>query len=82
MRLARTGLVIDVPAGVTIVEALRAHGVYVRTSCETGACGTCRTAMLEGEADHRDLVLFDDEMADFIMVCVSRALTPELTLDL
>jgi len=60
---------------------MRAHGLDVPSSCESGTCGTCRTRLLEGVADHRDLVLSDAEQADSIMVCVSRARTPELVLD-
>ena len=69
-------------AGVSIIEALRAHGCRVPSSCESGTCGTCRTRLLAGEPDHRDLVLTDAERADHIMVCVSRAKSAELVLDL
>jgi len=81
VRLARSGEVIDVPADKTILEALRAHGLDVPSSCETGTCGTCRTKLIAGEADHRDLVLHDHERADTIMICVSRAHSDEITID-
>lgn len=47
-------------------------------------CGTCETAILEGEADHRDHYLDDDERAEqkTMMLCVSRAKTKRLVLDL
>ena len=38
--------------------------------------------LLAGEADHRDFVLSDSERLREIMVCVSRAHTPELTVSL
>lgn len=84
VRLAGSGAVVAVPAGTTILEALRAAGHDLPSSCETGTCGTCRTTLLEGEADHRDLVLMEHEKAAQIMVCVSRAApgTAELVLDL
>jgi phthalate 4,5-dioxygenase reductase subunit len=82
VRLARSGAVVPVPAGVSILDALREHGCRVSASCESGTCGTCRTNLLAGEADHRDLVLLEHERADQIMVCVSRATSPELLLDL
>src|SRR5215813_12702474 len=72
VRLARSGRTIEVPAGTTILEALRAGGLEVSSSCESGTCGTCRTGLIAGEADHRDLVLSDDERARNIMVCISR----------
>ena len=81
VRLARSGAVIEVPASKTILEALREHGLDVPSSCETGTCGTCRTKLIAGEADHRDLVLHDHERVDTIMICVSRARTDEITID-
>jgi phthalate 4,5-dioxygenase reductase component len=81
VRLARSGKVIDVPTTKTILEVLRENGVEVPSSCETGTCGTCRTKLIAGEADHRDLVLAEHERADTIMICVSRARTDEITID-
>ena len=81
VRLARSGTVVDVPADRSILEALRAAGHDVPSSCESGTCGTCRTRLAGGEADHRDLVLSDDDRAHHIMVCVSRAKSDELVLD-
>jgi phthalate 4,5-dioxygenase reductase component len=81
VRLARTGGVVDVPADQSILEALRAAGLVVPSSCESGTCGTCRTGLVDGQPDHRDLVLSDAERESNIMVCVSRALSDELTID-
>jgi phthalate 4,5-dioxygenase reductase subunit len=81
VQLARSGEVVEVPVGTTILEALRAHGLDVPSSCESGTCGTCRTRLISGEADHRDLVLSEHEHADTIMVCVSRARDDELVID-
>ena len=81
VRLARSGTTVDVGAHQSILEALRTHGLDVPSSCESGTCGTCRTKLLEGVADHRDLVLSEAEQADNIMICVSRARTPELVVD-
>jgi len=81
VKLAKSGVTIDVPAGTTIMEAMRTAGHNVPSSCESGTCGTCRTRLLEGEADHRDLVLTEAERGSQIMICVSRAKTPELVID-
>ena len=53
-------------------------------SCTEGICGTCETKVLAGVVDHRDFLLTDEEKAaqNTMFVCVSRALTPELTLDI
>ncbi len=81
VKLARSGALLDVPTDKTILEVLRAHGLDVPSSCETGTCGTCRTKLLTGEADHRDLVLAEHERKDTIMICVSRAKGEEITID-
>jgi len=82
VRLARSAKTITVPPGVSILEALRTAGLDVPSSCESGTCGTCRTGLLAGVADHRDYVLDEDEQQSAIMICVSRAQTDELVLDL
>jgi phthalate 4,5-dioxygenase reductase subunit len=81
VRLARRGITIGVPAGMSILDALRRHGIHVSSSCESGTCGACRTGLLQGVADHRDYILEEDETRE-IMICVSRAKSDELVLDL
>ena len=82
VRLQKANVTINVAAEQSILEALRAAGHHVPSSCESGTCGSCRTRLVGGEADHRDMVLSDDERAQQIMVCVSRAVSAELVLDL
>jgi phthalate 4,5-dioxygenase reductase subunit len=79
--LARSGERIEVAPGVSILEAIRARGHEAPSSCESGTCGTCRTRLLAGEADHRDFVLAQDERAAQVMICVSRAVSPEIVID-
>ncbi|HET7678695.1 MAG TPA: PDR/VanB family oxidoreductase [Xanthobacteraceae bacterium] len=81
VKLARSGGAVEVPAEKTILESIRAAGHEAPSSCESGTCGTCKTKLLAGEADHRDLVLTDGERNDHIMICVSRAKSDELTID-
>ena len=81
VKLARADATVEVPIGRSSLEALRAAGHEAASSCESGTCGTCRTRLLAGLPDHRDLVLADHERADNIMICVSRALSDELVLD-
>jgi phthalate 4,5-dioxygenase reductase subunit len=81
VRLARSGREFQVPVGKTIVQVLREHGCPAPSSCESGTCGTCRTTLLEGQADHRDMVLMDDEKDTQIMICVSRARSGRLVID-
>lgn len=82
VKLARSGIEFEVSVGKSILGAAREHGCAVPSSCESGTCGTCRTGLIEGEADHRDMVLMADEMDRQIMICVSRAKSDRLVLDL
>lgn len=82
VRLHRSGEEIEVPADISIVEALRDHGHYVDTSCEDGICGTCITRYLEGEPEHRDHVLDDEDRESYVLICCARSRTPVLVLDL
>ncbi|WP_147917787.1 Rieske 2Fe-2S domain-containing protein [Ruania zhangjianzhongii] len=82
--LSRSVMNLTVEPGATILETVRAAGVSVASSCEQGACGTCRVTVIGGEPDHQDVYLDDEEKAAgrSLMTCVSRSLSPTLTLDL
>ena len=84
VRLAASGRTVAVPAGQTILEALREAGLDVPSSCEQGICGTCETRVLGGEPDHRDSLLSDDERRAnrSMMICCSGSRSAELVLDL
>ena len=78
VELARSGVTVTVPAGVSVLDAVRAAIPGVMSSCEQGICSACETAVLAGLPDHRDSVLTAKEHAanNYMMICVSRALTP------
>ena len=84
VQLASSGKTITVPAGQSVVEALKAHGIVVPVSCEQGVCGTCLTRVVEGEPDHRDMYLTDEEKLqnDQFLPCCSRSRSERLVLDL
>lgn len=84
VELARSGLVLEVPADRTILQVVREHGIDVHSACEEGVCGTCETRLLGGQAEHRDVLLSEREKAlnCSMMVCVSRAKSGRLVLDL
>ncbi len=84
INLARSGLTLTVTAGETILEVLTANGIPVESSCEQGACGTCAVGVIDGVADHQDVYLTDTErrVGERLMVCVSRAQSDHLTLDI
>lgn len=82
--LKRDGRTFAVPAGTSILEVLEGHGLAIPFSCREGLCGTCRTTVLAGRPDHRDYVLSDEEReaGTAMMLCVSRAQSDDLVLDL
>ncbi|MFE4539986.1 PDR/VanB family oxidoreductase [Streptomyces scopuliridis] len=84
VELARTGTTITVPADRTILEAVREVRPDVPFSCEEGYCGSCETRVLGGTPDHRDEVLGTNEQGRdrTMMICVSRATSERLLLDL
>jgi len=84
VQIASTGRTFVIPAGSSITEFLMKNGVEIPTSCEQGVCGTCLTRVLEGEPDHRDQFLTDEEHAknDQMLPCCSRAKSRKLVLDL
>jgi len=82
IKIASTGAVYDVPEDRSIVEVLWDAGFDIDTSCETGLCATCMTRYLEGEPDHQDMVLDEEERTEYLCVCCSRSSTPLLVLDL
>lgn len=82
VKIASTGAMLEVPAERSIADVLEEAGVHVETSCQAGLCATCKIRYLEGEVDHRDYILGDDEHGQWLTACVSRATSGVLVLDL
>jgi len=80
--LAKSGERHEIPVDKSILEILRAAGKTLPSSCESGTCGTCKTRLISGEPDHRDLALSEQEKTRNIMICVSRAKSNEIVLDI
>ncbi|MFI7432244.1 PDR/VanB family oxidoreductase [Micromonospora haikouensis] len=84
VELALSGRTVTVPPGTPILRAVEEAGVQVLSSCREGTCGTCETPVLAGVPEHRDSLLTERERAagDTMLICVSRARTPRLVLEL
>lgn len=84
IRIHNSGQVVRVPEGITVVKALAGAGIQIPVSCEQGVCGTCLTKVVEGEPDHRDMYLTDDEKqaCNVFLPCCSRAKSGTLVIDL
>jgi phthalate 4,5-dioxygenase reductase subunit len=79
VELARSGLLLQVPAEKTILEVVREAGIDAPFVCREGWCGNCRTKLLSGRPDHRDDMHEEDEMEpqDNLYICISRAMPGE-----
>jgi ferredoxin-NADP reductase len=84
VEIASTGRTLTVPADRSVLEVLEEAGLPVLSSCREGTCGTCETGVLDGVPEHRDALLTEEERAagDVMFVCVSRAASKRLVLDL
>lgn len=84
VKIASTGQLIPIASEQTVTSALEKCGIVIDVSCEQGICGTCLTNVLEGELDHRDMILTDEERNSnkIFTPCCSRSKTKMLVLDL
>jgi ferredoxin-NADP reductase len=81
----RSGRLVSVGAGTTILDALDAAGIDTLSDCRRGECGLCLTDVLDPHEglDHRDSYLTADEKAaqTQLTICCSRARGPLVDLD-
>jgi vanillate O-demethylase ferredoxin subunit len=84
VQLNSTGEIHIIPADKSIIEVLEEAGVDLVYDCQRGDCGICETVVISGTPDHRDVVLSEEDKAagDVMQICVSRALSRRLVLDL
>ncbi|MEW9671514.1 2Fe-2S iron-sulfur cluster-binding protein [Ammoniphilus sp. 3BR4] len=82
--LKQSGQALDVSSEQSLLECLLQSGVKAPYSCRSGGCGSCEVEVLEGQVDHRDLFLSEEEKKQnkVILTCVSRAKSKELVLNL
>ena len=82
--LEMSDITLTIEPDESILDAVKAAGIGVLHSCGVGTCGTCETPVLEGVPEHRDSALDEEQQAenDCMMICVSRACTARLVLDL
>lgn len=84
VELRRTGVTFTVDEGSSILEEVQKVLPNHPFSCEAGYCGECETRVLDGEPDHRDDYLTEEEQeqGDVMMICVGRCKGARLVLDL
>ncbi|MET4577501.1 PDR/VanB family oxidoreductase [Ottowia thiooxydans] len=84
VKLHRSDKLLVVPESKSILDVLQENGYDLPCSCREGMCRTCETIVLDGVPDHRDYVLSnaEKESGRTMMVCVSRAHSDTLVLDI
>ena len=79
VELRESGITLQVRNDQTLLDALRSATSDVECDCREGLCGSCEVQVLEGDIDHRDMVLTRAERTACtkMMSCCSRARTAE-----
>lgn len=80
--LVKSNKRVHVAADKSILESLRAAGVAIDSSCESGLCGTCKIPYEGGMVEHRDLILTKEEQRKFLLSCCARSCSEELILSI
>ncbi|PIE07148.1 MAG: cytochrome [Rhodobacterales bacterium] len=75
VELVDSGMSLQVANDTTLLDALLAAGIDIACDCREGLCGSCEVTVVDGEIDHRDVVLTRAERAENkrMMSCCSRA---------
>lgn len=83
VEFVQSKVTLTISADRSIMEVADEAGIPIVYSCEEGTCGSCEVAVLSGKPDHRDFVLTDQERESgaSMMICVSRARSARLVLD-
>lgn len=83
VELRQSRRVLQVPENRSLLSVL-SEVVNIPYSCKLGNCGLCEVRVLEGEPDHRDVVLSEATRASNkrMIACVSRSMSDRLVLDL
>lgn len=73
IHLNASGKKLHVPSDFSVLEVLEQHGVEVPNLCRGGVCGQCAVGYSQGDVDHFDHYLTQQEQQKLLMPCVSRA---------
>lgn len=81
--LSKSKVQLEVPADHSLLEVLHKNGIHVPYSCRVGGCGTCEVKVEEGNVQHFDSFLTEEEQqsGQTMLCCVSRGIG-KLVLDL
>lgn len=85
IRLRPSGHEVDIAAGDTVLTALEKAGYTMPNNCRAGACGECKTLVLDGAFDQGivlDMALSAEERArGYGLMCMAKPLGPTLDIE-
>ena len=85
IHLAPSGKTVTCAPGDTVLGALEREGFALPNNCRAGACGECKTKVLDGEVDQGivlDMALSQAERDDgYRLMCMAKPISDELTIE-
>lgn len=82
VQFQRAGRRIDLPAGLTVLEAADDAGITLPSECRSGICGQCKTRLVSGRVvmDVQDALTPADRTRGLVLACQARP-TCDVVLD-
>lgn len=76
LKLERSGRVVTVEEGQTILEAAECAGEDLPSMCRAGVCGTCQVRLIQGDVEGEfDIIDERDRAKGEVLACVARPVT-------
>ncbi len=75
VRFQKTGITIDLPADLTVLEAAEDAGIAIPFECRSGICGQCKCKLVSGRVtmEVQDALSRADKAKGFVLACQARA---------
>lgn len=80
--LSQSDITIDVSSNENMLSAIRKKGIEVETVCEQGMCGSCVVGWKDGQPDHRDQCLDEEDRKEYLALCCAQCHSKTITLEL
>lgn len=85
IELAPSGKTVSCGGSDTVLSALEREGYALPNNCRAGACGECKTKVLEGTVDQGivlDMALNEAERSEgYRLMCMAKPTSPELVIE-
>ena len=74
IQLEPSGKTVVCNRGDTVLSALEREGYALPNNCRAGACGECKTKLLDGEVDQSEGVALNGRQINdgYVLLCVAR----------